>query len=141
MAKAKLLFRHRQTFARAVKKSRGKVVVLVHPLFAKYDRIGTNTRNYGRYKAALERLLTKSKVPVIVLEERHKIGQTHAAFGEPHWPFYVETHLGSPTPYPANWEKLFKVFNAARVETILIGGVKAEKRTKGRGTVFSSIAA
>lgn len=99
-------------FREAVQRSKGRVVVLVHPFFEAPK---------GEYRSVINRLKSKVKWPVVVLEEDFNIDRTHNRLGVVK-PFYVATHESSPAP-KVGWGKLRRALSEGGVKHILIGGM------------------
>ncbi|MBI4406282.1 hypothetical protein HY571_00010 [Candidatus Micrarchaeota archaeon] len=113
----RMLFENPAEFAEAVKKSKGKVVVLVHPFFTR-----ENNANFRRYDKTLEKLRSRiGKIPIIVMEQRASVGSTSNRFnGEK--VFYVKTMPSNPQPEDG-WQKMHTALSKSNVRTLLIGGI------------------
>ncbi|MDP3741882.1 MAG: hypothetical protein Q8R15_01060, partial [Candidatus Micrarchaeota archaeon] len=77
----KMLHESHEEFAESVKRSKGKVVVLVHPFYLDYSpsRKGwaRNTEKRQRHRQTLLNLAkAHPRVPIVVLEEEDKAGFT-----------------------------------------------------------------
>ncbi len=118
MAEPQLLFENREKFAGKVKRSKGKVIVLVHPLYS----LAWKDRKYRR---ALEGVMKKATAPIIVLEEAEKVAKTHAELKNAKPVYYVETVPNWVTPMQS-WAALHTALRNARVKTILLGGMNAK---------------
>ncbi len=119
--KPRNLYEKSQEFIDAVKRSKGKVVVLVHPLYLIYSG-ATNYRDTEKYTRVLQGLDKNAKPPIIVLEEEENIIHTSSAFRRFNSkPFFVGTNgVADPTE---GWEKLHKNLRTAGVKSVLIGGM------------------
>ncbi len=102
-------------FKEEVKKAKGRVVVLVHPYFNQYAS--------SDYYEALQKIQSKSRVPIIVLQEVYAVPK--AGFMAPANPFYVITHPKNPEPVHG-WEALHRALQNNGVKTILLGGMYAQ---------------
>ncbi len=130
-----MLFERHAEFAEAVKKSKGKVVVLVHPFFARRQGYVNHQHpgvvNEGAYEDSLKKLVAGAKAPVVVLEEdeiihRHRqppIAPTHVEIGNNNT-YFVKTLPTAPTPI-AGWEPFHELFQRAGVKTVLVAGTLA----------------
>ncbi len=124
---ARILFEHSKSFKEAVAKSGGKVVLLVHPFYAKYREAVTHqTTAMTKYKKVLNELLRKTKAPLVILEEEDNIDKTSSVAGNA--PFFVETREHDPTPL-RSWYELHRELREAGVKTLLIGGCYASSAT------------
>ncbi|MDP3741935.1 MAG: hypothetical protein Q8R15_01325 [Candidatus Micrarchaeota archaeon] len=115
MAEPKLLFENEAEFRKQVKASNGRVVVVVHPFCVEPNRL---PHTYVRTRKSI---LQKTKWPVVIMEEKWKLNQTHSALENDEKHYYVETSFG-PTP-AYGWKKLHKALKNAGVNTILLGGM------------------
>ncbi len=108
------IFARKSKFESEVAKSKGKVVVVVHPF---YDHWKTSfpVEYFDRVNA----LIKQSKAPVIILEEHDRVHVTRAMLKAR--AFFVRTKIADPTPV-AGWRKVHELLQAAGARTILIAG-------------------
>ena len=145
------LFERHEEFAEAVKKSGGKIVVLVHPYYADHDDSNlAHERPWlsgfapkspevqkaekiakAEYDAKLRKLAAKAKVPIVVLEEHHQIHESGGRFRN-RGAFFVPTFPGNPQPID-DWPELHAVLRRAKVENILVAGTYSH----GFGGIFN----
>ncbi len=104
--RSKMLFQRAEEFAEAVKRSKGKIVFLVHPSYSGVVQ--------------MRKLVQKTKVPLVVLEVDFKIDETKDRL-RTEKSFFVSTEYADPTPL-GGWTKLHEVLRASNVKTILVGG-------------------
>ncbi len=103
----------RSEFKRLVKKSNGKVVLLVHPFFPHDSEEGAVA-----YKKNIAKLARSAKAPLVVLEEWNKKRKTKKRLNAQ---FIYPTIKGYPTPL-LGWNFIHLLFKQAGVKTVLIGG-------------------
>ncbi|MFH1246960.1 MAG: hypothetical protein V1644_01135 [Candidatus Micrarchaeota archaeon] len=119
MPEPKLLHENLAEFAAAVAKSRGKLIVLVHPLYAEHRNLEVLPKDYLQ---KLDNLIKKRKgTPLLVLEEVHNVARSHERLKDPNI-FYLETRPNGPEPFRHTWTELHDVLKKAGIKTILIGG-------------------
>lgn len=78
-------------FGERVRSAGGRAIVLVHPFYKRLLSLRPDKKYYG----AINGLLKKSKVPVVILEEAHKIGWLKKRLRE----LGTKNHLILPTDY------------------------------------------
>ncbi len=110
----RLLHESSEEFKTAVAKSKGRIVLLVHPKYIP----GSN-----EYEKVLAKLSTKSKIPIVVLQGIDAVPLE--GFMQPANPFFVITHQDHPKPLKG-WEVLHESLREANVKTVLLGGMKAK---------------
>ncbi|NYZ74650.1 hypothetical protein H0O03_00070 [Candidatus Micrarchaeota archaeon] len=107
---------------KALRRSRGRAVVLVHPRFhLSVPLVEDDPRNTpaGRKYLATQRVvIQKSKIPVIVFEEEQCAAATKKAFGEK--VFIVVTEKSRPEPV-GGW-KLLELLKARGLKHGIFGG-------------------
>ncbi len=126
----KMLHEAKEEFTEAVKRSKGKVVVLVHPFYLDYspsdESWAQNAEQRQRHREIVLKLAkAHPRVPIVVLEEEGKAQQTHAVLSAPN-SFYVNTYESNPNPV-SGWKKLHRAFENSGVKTVLLGGQLAHK--------------
>lgn len=138
-----------------IQKSGGKVLVIVHPYYEKYDPFYTrhpqNAEKARRLENRLEKWLSSSssrRPPVFVLEEESVVWRTSdhlSELGAKHV-YYVPTEAESPTPIfqavysnghntDGNWDQFSKVLKSLGVRKIYIGGMWLESQDSVIGCV------
>ena len=109
-------------FKKAVKASKGKVIVLVHPYYS--NQSSHPFEDYQTYINLLSKLIqAKHKIPVILLEEKRKQPKTEQKLAQLN-PFTVQTKPADPEPIDG-WDKLHKHLTKSGVKTVLIGGMNS----------------
>ncbi len=78
-------------FKRRVKRSKGKILLLVHPFYAEVP-----TGSASTYNKMIINLLSQERLPIIVLEQ-HKDWENNNDLYPPH-ALVLPTHRNSPTP-------------------------------------------
>ncbi len=129
-----MLFERHAEFTRAVGRSRGKVIVIVHPFYARdrqpfFDYNDAIKLQRLAYEFNLKRLISRAKAPVIVMEEYETemegvLRQTHAEIGSQNT-FFVKTKAGKALPH-GGWKALHDVLRQSGVKTVLLGGTTAD---------------
>lgn len=100
----------------AVRRANGKVVVLMHPWFNPLTLVKT-----AGYVPVLTKLMTESKVPVVIFEEMDRLLERRMV-SSPASFFFVATTPQMPVPIES-WSSIHETFARAGVKTVLIGGM------------------
>ncbi len=117
------IFARKSEFERAVAKSKGKVVVVVHPFYDSHDPRDWKKSFPAEYFDRVNALMKQSKAPVIMFEERDRVHSTRGMLGAQNV-FFLRTKIADSTPV-AGWKRVHKLLQAAGARTILIAGSHA----------------
>ncbi|MFH1442671.1 MAG: hypothetical protein ABIG96_01435 [Candidatus Micrarchaeota archaeon] len=115
-------------FKRAVEKSNGRVLVVMHPGFD--PGIYWHSPEYNSFPQRLDGLVKKSKIPVVVFEIRPGLKNALQRFGRKRNHFFIETpgnHVRANPKPSMGWRKAHELFRGANVRYVAIAGLLAVK--------------
>lgn len=131
-----MVFQNPEELRRALKASKGRALVLVHPFcgdLAPRGSRGLSTDvayapSERKYVDVREALLRRAKIPVIIFEEHHNVRGVRemlSASGKPF--FFVSTGRMDPTPQ-VGWHSALKKLNELGLKHAIVGGKFLEYR-------------
>jgi hypothetical protein len=116
----------RKKLEEALRKSGGRAVILVHPLFHEFNKTSypqevfpERTPQGRKFLQTVNKVISKSRVPVIVFEEHHHFKQAQEML--PKKVFFVKTFRGHPIPLEG-WAPALSYLKEAGLKQAIVGG-------------------